>query len=103
MHLGSTVHSQIADDKDAIDAIASVLPAGTLSGAPKIRACEIIDELEGYKRGVYGGAIGYIDLRAIWIAASASAWPIRRAITCTFAPGPASLPTAYRNRNMKNV
>lgn len=61
MHLGSTVHSQIADDKDAIDAIASVLPAGTLSGAPKIRACEIIDELEGYKRGVYGGAIGYID------------------------------------------
>lgn len=61
MHLGSTVHSKISDDKDAIDAIASVLPAGTLSGAPKIRACEIIDELEGHKRGVYGGAIGYID------------------------------------------
>ena len=61
MHIGSTVHSTIRKDKTAIDAIASVLPAGTLSGAPKIRACEIIDELEGHKRGVYGGAIGYID------------------------------------------
>ena len=46
---------------DAADAVASVLPAGTLSGAPKIRACEIIHELEGDKRGVYGGAVGYID------------------------------------------
>lgn len=61
MHIGSTVHSKIRKDKNAIDAIASVLPAGTLSGAPKLRACEIIDELEGHKRGVYGGAIGYID------------------------------------------
>ena len=48
-------------DKDALDAIASVLPAGTLSGAPKIRACEIIDELEKEPRGIYGGALGYID------------------------------------------
>lgn len=61
MHIGSTVHSKIKSGKTAIDAIASVLPAGTLSGAPKIRACQIIDELEGHKRGVYGGAIGYID------------------------------------------
>lgn len=61
MHIGSTVHSKIRKDKNAIDAIASVLPAGTLSGAPKLRACEIIDKLEGHKRGVYGGAIGYID------------------------------------------
>ena len=61
MHIGSTVHSTIRKDKTAVDAIASVLPAGTLSGAPKIRACEIIDELEGHKRGVYGSAIGYID------------------------------------------
>jgi anthranilate synthase component 1 len=44
-----------------VDAIACVLPAGTLSGAPKIRACEIINELEANKRGIYGGAIGYID------------------------------------------
>ncbi|MCD7805924.1 MAG: anthranilate synthase component I family protein, partial [Lachnospiraceae bacterium] len=61
MHIGSTVHGQIRPDKDALDAMDAVLPAGTLSGAPKIRACEIINELEGTKRGIYGGAIGYID------------------------------------------
>ncbi|MBE6997575.1 MAG: anthranilate synthase component I family protein [Ruminococcaceae bacterium] len=61
MHIGSTVRGEIREDKDAVDAIESVLPAGTLSGAPKIRACEIIRELEGNKRGIYGGAIGYID------------------------------------------
>ncbi|MBR4725927.1 MAG: anthranilate synthase component I family protein, partial [Lachnospiraceae bacterium] len=61
MHIGSTVRGEIADDKDALDAIESVLPAGTLSGAPKIRACQLIGELENNKRGIYGGAIGYID------------------------------------------
>ncbi|MDR1554887.1 MAG: anthranilate synthase component I family protein [Campylobacteraceae bacterium] len=61
MHIGSTVSSEISDDKNALDAISSVLPAGTLSGAPKIRACEIIHELEGNKRGIYGGAIGYLS------------------------------------------
>jgi anthranilate synthase component 1 len=62
MHIGSTVSGEIRDDKGALDAIAAVLPAGTLSGAPKIRACEIINELEGSKRGIYGGAIGYLSL-----------------------------------------
>lgn len=62
MHIGSTVRGQLRAGCDALDAIDSVLPAGTLSGAPKIRACQIINDLEGYKRGVYGGAIGYIDL-----------------------------------------
>ncbi len=61
MHIGSTVRGEIREDKDALDAIEAVLPAGTLSGAPKIRACQIIDELENNKRGIYGGAIGYID------------------------------------------
>lgn len=61
MHIGSTVTGQIRDDLDAIDAIDSILPAGTLSGAPKFRACEIIEELEKSQRGIYGGAIGYID------------------------------------------
>ena len=61
MHIGSTVRGTIREDCDALDAISSVLPAGTLSGAPKIRACEIINELENNKRGIYGGAIGYID------------------------------------------
>ncbi len=62
MHIGSTVRGQIRDDCDAFDAIEAVLPAGTLSGAPKYSACQTIDELEGCKRGIYGGAVGYIDL-----------------------------------------
>lgn len=61
MHIGSTVRGEIREDKDAFDAIEAVLPAGTLSGAPKIRACQIIGELENNKRGIYGGAIGYVD------------------------------------------
>ena len=61
MHLGSTVTGTIADGKDAIDAVDAILPAGTLSGAPKFRACQIIQELEQSKRGIYGGAIGYVD------------------------------------------
>lgn len=61
MHIGSTVRGEIDDNHDALDAIEAVLPAGTLSGAPKIRACQLIGELENNKRGIYGGAIGYID------------------------------------------
>ncbi len=61
MHIGSTVTGTIREDKDAVDAVDAILPAGTLSGAPKFRACQIIDELENNKRGVYGGAIGYLD------------------------------------------
>jgi anthranilate synthase component 1 len=61
MHIGSTVSGEIKDNLDCLDAIDSILPAGTLSGAPKIRACEIINELENNKRGVYGGAIGYLS------------------------------------------
>ncbi len=61
MHIGSTVAGEICPDRDAVDAIDSILPAGTLSGAPKLRACSIIQELERRKRGIYGGAIGYLD------------------------------------------
>ena len=61
MHIGSTVRGEIREDKDALDAVEAVLPAGTLSGAPKIRACQLIGEMENNKRGIYGGAIGYID------------------------------------------
>ena len=62
MHIGSTVTGDLRSDLDSLAAIDSILPAGTLSGAPKIRACEIINELEDNKRGIYGGAIGYVDL-----------------------------------------
>ena len=61
MHIGSEVHGQLKPEFTAVDAVDAVLPAGTLSGAPKIRACEIIHELEGRNRGIYGGAIGYLD------------------------------------------
>jgi anthranilate synthase component 1 len=60
MHLVSDVHGVLQENKTALDALLSVLPAGTLSGAPKIRAIQIIDELENKKRGVYGGAVGYL-------------------------------------------
>ncbi|MBE5897771.1 MAG: anthranilate synthase component I family protein [Lachnospiraceae bacterium] len=61
MHIGSIVVGRLAEGRDAIDAVDAILPAGTLSGAPKFRACQIIEELEQSKRGIYGGALGYID------------------------------------------
>jgi len=61
MHITSQVSGELTDDKGPIDVLRATLPAGTLSGAPKVRAMEIIDELEPTKRGVYGGVIGYID------------------------------------------
>lgn len=60
MHIASIVESEISDNKTALDVLQSTLPVGTLSGAPKVRAMEIIDELEPDKRGVYGGAMGYL-------------------------------------------
>ncbi|NLI55316.1 MAG: anthranilate synthase component I [Clostridiales bacterium] len=61
MHIGSTVAGEIAEGRTALDAIDAILPAGTLSGAPKLRACQLINDLENNKRGIYGGAIGYLD------------------------------------------
>ena len=61
IHITSTVSGDMQDGKDALDAIGATLPAGTLSGAPKICAIEILHELENSPRGVYGGAVGYID------------------------------------------
>ena len=61
MHISSTVTGELLPGMSAFDAMRSALPAGTLSGAPKVRAMEIIDELEPHRRGPYGGAVGYID------------------------------------------
>ena len=61
MHISSNIEGEIAAGRDAIDVLRATLPVGTLSGAPKIRAMQIIDELEPTKRGVYGGAVGYIS------------------------------------------
>jgi len=60
MHIGSIISGNIAEGKTGLDAIGAILPAGTLTGAPKIRSMEIIDELEKSKRGIYGGAVGYL-------------------------------------------
>jgi len=61
MHLTSIVEGQLADDRDRLDALVSCFPAGTVSGAPKVRAMQIIQELEPDARGLYAGAVGYVD------------------------------------------
>jgi anthranilate synthase component 1 len=61
MHICSNVTGQLHPGKTAFDTLRACLPAGTLSGAPKVRAMEIIDELEPHRRGPYGGAVGYVD------------------------------------------
>ncbi len=61
MHITSNVNGMLADGRDAFDALRACLPAGTVSGAPKVRAMEIIDELEPHRRGPYAGAVGYVD------------------------------------------
>ncbi|MDQ7059548.1 MAG: chorismate-binding protein [Ghiorsea sp.] len=61
MHIVSQVEGELRDDVDALDLLSATFPAGTLSGAPKIRAMQIIDELEGQPRGPYGGCIGHIS------------------------------------------
>jgi len=61
MHLTSIVEGKLADDRDRLDALVACFPAGTVSGAPKVRAMEIIAELENRRRGVYAGAVGYLD------------------------------------------
>jgi anthranilate synthase component 1 len=61
MHITSNVTGQLTDNRDAFDALAACLPAGTVSGAPKVRAMQIIDEIEPHRRGPYAGAVGYID------------------------------------------
>ena len=61
MHLATRVTGRLADGKDAVDALGATFPAGTLTGAPKIRAMEVIEELEPVRRGAYGGAVGYLD------------------------------------------
>ena len=63
MHISSEVRGQLREGLDAFDALKACLPAGTVSGAPKVRAMQVIDEVEPHRRGPYGGAVGYIDYR----------------------------------------
>ena len=82
MHIVSNVRAKLKPGKSAFDVLRATLPAGTLSGAPKIRAMEIIDELEPVKRNVYGGAVGYIS----WAGDMDTAIAIRTAVICRPAP-----------------
>jgi anthranilate synthase component 1 len=63
MHIVSGVHGQLSEGRDAFDLFAATFPAGTLVGAPKVRAMEIIEELEPVRRGLYGGTVGYFGAR----------------------------------------
>jgi len=76
MHISSNVEGLLSSDKNAYDLLKSTLPVGTLSGAPKVRAMEIIDELEPVKRGIYGGAVGYVS----WSGNMDTAIAIRTAV-----------------------
>jgi len=76
MHIVSNVEGQLEENLSSMDALRAALPAGTLSGAPKIRAMEIIDELEPVKRGIYGGAVGYLS----WAGDMDTAIAIRTAV-----------------------
>ena len=76
MHIVSNVHGRLNKGYSALDTLAATFPAGTLSGAPKVRAMEILDELETVKRGVYAGAVGYLG----WDGAMDTAIAIRTAV-----------------------
>lgn len=87
MHITSTVTGEIEEGRDALDALTAALPAGTLSGAPKRRAMEIIDALEQSARGIYGGAVGYIDFAGNADFAIAIRMAVKRGGTVTVRSG----------------
>jgi anthranilate synthase component 1 len=87
MHLSSTVTGTLAAGKTAFDAVRSALPAGTLSGAPKVRAMEVIDELEPHRRGPYGGAVGYVDFSGNMDTCIALRTMVIRGTTCDVQAG----------------
>ena len=103
MHIGSTVKGRLRTDKNPLDAVDAVLPAGTLSGAPKIRACQIINQLENNKRGIYGGAVGYVDFTGNLDTCIGIRLPLRKTARSLYGREPALWPTAYRKRNIRNV
>ena len=98
MHLVSNVEGEIRDGLDAVDALAAGLPAGTLSGAPKIRAMEIIDEFEKEKRGPYGGAVGYFAADG---SMDTCIVPSSRTAPCMSWRAAVSSPTASRKPNIR--
>ena len=93
MHLVSNVRGELAPGRDCFDAFRATFPAGTLSGAPKIRAMEIIEELEPVRRGVYGGAVGYFGFSGNMDTAIAIRTMLMPTAAPSSRPAPASSPT----------
>lgn len=103
MHIGSTVAGELREDKDAVDAVDSILPAGTLSGAPKFRACQIIEELEQSKREYTVERSDILILREIWIPVLQSAWYIRKMVRSVSAPVQESWQTVFRKKSLTSA
>lgn len=103
MHIASTVVGELAKGKTCADTIEALLPAGTLSGAPKFRACEIIDELEPEARGVYGGAIGYMDFSGNLDVCIAIRTAVKKAGRYTYRLVLVSWQIPYLRMNIRNV
>jgi anthranilate synthase component 1 len=97
MHIVSNVIGELAEGMSAIDVLRATFPAGTVSGAPKIRAMEIIDELEPVKRGVYSGAVGYLAFNGNMDTAIAIRTAVIQDGSCTSRPAPAWWPTRCRS------
>ena len=103
MHLVSDIEGSLRPDLSAVDALRSCFPAGTLSGAPKIRAMEIIEELEPTRRGIYGGTVLYADYSGNLTPASPSAPCWSKASRATSRPAPASSPTPFPRTNTRRA
>ncbi len=103
MHIGSTVRGQLRPQLDALDAVEAVLPAGTLSGAPKIRACQLIGELEGKSGASTAGPSAISILPGIWTPVSPSASPTGKTAECLCAAAQASSMIPCRKRNIRSV
>ena len=101
MHITSNVTGELAPGKDAFDALRACLPAGTVSGAPKVRAMQIIDELEPHRRGPYAGAVGYIDYGGNMDTCIALRTLVVQGATPTSRLEPASWPTATRRSSTR--
>jgi hypothetical protein len=99
MHIVSNVEGRLKPGLDAVDVLKASFPAGTVTGAPKVRAMQIIDELESVKRGVYSGAVGYLGFNGDMDVAIAIRTRVRRTPGCTCRQPPASSPIPIRARN----
>src|SRR3546814_1486289 len=103
MHIVSNVEGRLAAGKDAMDALIAGFPAGTVSGAPKVRAMEIIEELEPERRGIYGGCVGYFGAGGSMDTCIALRTAVVKKAPCKFKPGPAWAAVAKRSSSPREA